>query len=178
MNATSIENYTRDACRTESLAEPGRVLAEATAIRMMIKVIAQNGKIIDQLKRRVFYKRDGVQRACGAVPEDSRLIEVSRLIHGLFTLATEAGEIAECLDEFIEDDIELDFLHIGEEIGDSSWGLAILAAASGLTLEECQHRNIAKLKRRYPNGWTQDAALNRDLAAERTALEGEQNGQL
>lgn len=40
------------------------------------------------------------------------------------------------------------------------------------TLEHAMERNIAKLEKRYPQKFTAEAALTRDLEAERKALEG------
>lgn len=41
-----------------------------------------------------------------------------------------------------------------------------------MTIEQAQAANIAKLTARYPEKFTNDLALNRDLTAERGALEG------
>ena len=40
-------------------------------------------------------------------------------------------------------------------------------------LRLAQLLNIAKLKKRFPNGFTEVEALNRDLESERSALEGD-----
>jgi NTP pyrophosphatase (non-canonical NTP hydrolase) len=47
-----------------------------------------------------------------------------------------------------------------------------LAASFGLDIEEIMARNITKLYVRYPDKFSDDAALVRDLEAERLALEG------
>lgn len=44
--------------------------------------------------------------------------------------------------------------------------------ADGSDIPKALDRNIAKLKARYPEKFTTEAAANRDLAAERAALEG------
>lgn len=51
------------------------------------------------------------------------------------------------------------------------WLVEFLVQASGESLEYVMDRNIAKLKARYPEKFTKDAALNRDLEKEREALE-------
>jgi NTP pyrophosphatase (non-canonical NTP hydrolase) len=48
----------------------------------------------------------------------------------------------------------------------------VAARAAGSSLEEVMERNIAKLKARYPEKFTQEQALNRDLETERAILEG------
>lgn len=49
-----------------------------------------------------------------------------------------------------------------------------ICRAAGYTLEEAMLRNIMKLNERFPDGFTEWAALNRDLIAERRVLEGDQ----
>lgn len=44
--------------------------------------------------------------------------------------------------------------HIIKELGDVQWYLATLAARYGIDLEEVAMRNIAKLKDRYPDGFS------------------------
>jgi NTP pyrophosphatase (non-canonical NTP hydrolase) len=48
-----------------------------------------------------------------------------------------------------------------------------LARPIGATLEQIATLNIAKLQKRYPDKFTTEAALNRDIDAERKVLEGE-----
>lgn len=47
-----------------------------------------------------------------------------------------------------------------------------LARHAGITIQQCMERNIAKLQKRFPEKFTTQAALNRDLQAEATALSG------
>lgn len=58
-----------------------------------------------------------------------------------------------------------------EEIGDLLWYMSRIADTCGFTLEEAMATNVAKLKARYGDKWTQEAALNRDLKLEREVLE-------
>jgi hypothetical protein len=58
-----------------------------------------------------------------------------------------------------------------EETGDCLWYLALMARALGVGLETIADRNIAKLAARYPGKFTQAAALERNLEAERKTLE-------
>lgn len=49
--------------------------------------------------------------------------------------------------------------------------LKSMAHLVGYSIEEVMYLNIAKLEKRYPKQFTEHAALNRDLAAEREVLE-------
>lgn len=98
-------------------------------------------------------------------------VELTRLFHGLLGLQSESGELADALKKTLYYGQPLDIVNIREEIGDVCWYLAILADATGTTLEECQRINIEKLKKRYPEKFTEENAAVRDLSAEREALE-------
>jgi hypothetical protein len=50
--------------------------------------------------------------------------------------------------------------------------ISISLDAAGYTLMDAAERNIQKLQKRYPGKFTEERALNRDLAAERAILEG------
>lgn len=61
-----------------------------------------------------------------------------------------------------------------ERVEGCLWGIVravrVLAGMDGRTLEGVQAANIAKLRARYPDKYTDQNAINRDIAAERRAL--------
>lgn len=84
----------------------------------------------------------------------------------------EQGEISDILKATIEyGKGPIDPVHLTEEIGDALWRLSQLADAFGIKLEDCMRANIEKLRKRYPDTFSDYLANNRDLAAERNALE-------
>jgi NTP pyrophosphatase (non-canonical NTP hydrolase) len=106
----------------------------------------------------------------GATPEHNMM--VARLLHAFLGLASETGELADALKKHIIYGQAIDEINLFEETGDLEWYAALLLRAIKRTMEECMERNIAKLKARYGDKFTAHAALNRDLAKERLALEG------
>ncbi|MHA1170303.1 MAG: nucleoside triphosphate pyrophosphohydrolase family protein, partial [Candidatus Hodarchaeales archaeon] len=97
-------------------------------------------------------------------PFDSLIL--SRLLHSSMGCATEAGEFADSVKCLIFYDKVLDVTNVKEEIGDILWYVALGIVASGSSFEEVMEMNIAKLKKRYPEKFTSEDALNRDLDAE------------
>ena len=91
--------------------------------------------------------------------------------HGILGIATEAGELLDALKKGIYYGKPLDPVNIKEECGDLFWYLALICKANGWTFDEIQQQNIAKLKARYPDKFTKDKALTRDLPKERKILE-------
>ena len=66
---------------------------------------------------------------------------------------------------------KLDVTNIKEELGDLLFYVARFMELYGWTFEEVMQLNTDKLKARYPDKFTQDAAENRDLVKEREILE-------
>lgn len=102
-----------------------------------------------------------------------RLAKCGRLLHAVMGLETEVGELTDQLKKHIFYGRELDLTNLVEEAGDLFWYLGVLCSALDVSFEYVQQLNIAKLKKRYPQKFTHDAANNRDLEGERKILEGE-----
>jgi len=94
-----------------------------------------------------------------------------RLLHAALGLATEAGEFQDALKKHLFYGKPLDTVNLVEELGDLCWYLAIAMDTLGVPFEEVLTRNIAKLRARYPEKFTEAHALTRDLATERAILE-------
>lgn len=93
------------------------------------------------------------------------------ILHGVIGISTESGELLDALEKTVFYGKELDTVNIREEIGDLMWYVAILCDAIGVKMEDILDKNIEKLSSRYPEKFTTEAALNRDLEKERKILE-------
>lgn len=76
-------------------------------------------------------------------------------------LTGEAGEAADIIKKHVAHEHPLDVPKLTKEIGDVLWYAAVLSRQLGLTLEEVMEGNIAKLKARYPEGFSAARSLNR-----------------
>lgn len=94
------------------------------------------------------------------------------VLHAVLGIATEAGELLEAIQIGLFGEDGFDLVNVAEEVGDVFWYQAILANAAGKSFEEIQATNIAKLRARFPNKFTEHDAQIRDLNAERNILEG------
>lgn len=103
---------------------------------------------------------------------EQRAIDV---IHAILGMATEAGELLELLARTVMTK-DFDPVNFGEEVFDSQWYEAIGCKAVGMTFEEGQATNIAKLKKRFGAKFDAWYANNRDLVAERVILETNAKG--
>lgn len=77
-------------------------------------------------------------------------------------LAGEVGEVCELLGKHIGHGHDLDVEELEKELGDVLWYVAALATLYDLHLEDIAVGNIAKLKKRYPHGYSDDASRNRE----------------
>lgn len=76
-------------------------------------------------------------------------------------LASEAGEVAS---RIYKEEYQLhpyDEAKLVEELGDVLWGIACMCDALGISMSEVMTRNITKLTKRYPNGFTPADSLAR-----------------
>ena len=92
--------------------------------------------------------------------EYSAPIEMIR--NAVYGLNGEAGEVIDLLKKHEFQGHQLDRDRLIDELGDVLWYAALLATATGTTLEEVMRRNIDKLMKRYPDGFDKDRSINRD----------------
>lgn len=95
------------------------------------------------------------------------------LLHSSMGLATEAAEFQDMLKKHLFYGKTLDEVNLKEEIGDILWYCAVALDALGTDFETVMKTNIAKLQARYPQKFTEEAAIDRDLDKERKILENE-----
>lgn len=94
-----------------------------------------------------------------------------QLINGSKGLADDCGEVNGCIKKYIEYGKALDVVNLVEECGDVIWRVCQILDAVGHTLEDCFETNLKKLGVRYKEGYSDEAANNRNLEEERKALE-------
>jgi hypothetical protein len=81
-----------------------------------------------------------------------------------------ASEISEIVEAF--GDGEVDVANLVEELGDFRFYYQLALNSIGSNDQHVVDVNVKKLEKRYPEGtFSQDRAVNRDTAAERTILE-------
>lgn len=135
---------------------------------------------LDFMKKAVFYGKGErlvpatTLHVLRASIDNMELANGEHLIHGIIGVATEAGELLEALLTCIQERTPIDKVNLKEEIGDVFWYLAVLAKACGTNFDEIQRTNIAKLRARFPNDFSEHDAIERNLETERAILEGKQ----
>jgi NTP pyrophosphatase (non-canonical NTP hydrolase) len=148
--------------------------------RMLAAILALQH--MDEIKKSLFYGREfkipppdkmtnehDFRMALSYLHDDP--IKAEHILHGVIGLATEAGELLEAVFKAMNKGQQLDLVNMKEEVGDGKWYMAVLANACGFTWGDDEQANIAKLRKRFPNAFTEHDANTRDLDAERKVLE-------
>lgn len=184
------------ALRTES--QISGIKLNAGNLVSLLKVVIEVTEILDAVKKAVFYnktaKLEGDLTArlhalatliealkwqnsgrgpVGAIMAEETIKNVDpRVFHGILGIITESGELASALLKSIEnEDTPIDPVNIQEEMSDIAWYKAILHDSLNLDWGQGLENVINKLRIRYPEKYSDDAAANRDLESERAALE-------
>ena len=84
------------------------------------------------------------------------------LVNGVMGLCGEAGEAIDLVKKHLHQGHDLDKEALVKELGDIAWYLAETATALDIPLEEVLQRNIEKLRRRYPEGFSTEHSVNRE----------------
>ena len=104
--------------------------------------------------------------------QEVRMGGVIEAMHALMGIVTEAGELMDVYKKNVMYGKPIDIPNVKEEVGDIMWYIALLCHTYEFNLEDILQMNIDKLRARYPEKFTEDKALNRDLDTERKILEG------
>lgn len=84
-----------------------------------------------------------------------------RLFDAAAGLAEEAGEILGRVRKHRFQQRELDRDDVVAELGDALWCLTMVATSLGVALDDVAARNLAKLRARFPDGFSPAAARER-----------------
>lgn len=167
-----MQNYIQQAIRTES--KPESIQVNEKYILESLKTLADIGENLDKVKKIVFYnskkygnfKENVYDLDTPKTVSDENYI---RVFHSLLGLITESAELAEILIKMIEND-EYDSVHISEEIGDLYWYIALVLDTIKVSENSVKEANIAKLKARYPEKFTEQNASERNIETEYTEM--------
>ncbi len=88
------------------------------------------------------------------------------LLHSSMGLSEEGGEILGLVKKSVWYGKEMNYALLIEEMGDALHYLQMMCNGIGVTFEDLINTNTAKLRLRYPEGFTTDKAIVRDKEAE------------
>jgi NTP pyrophosphatase (non-canonical NTP hydrolase) len=101
-------------------------------------------------------------------PDD---INKSILFHSIIGLVTESGELMDNMKKHLFYKKDIDEVNIDEELGDIYFYTVAALISRGKNLSDILEINMKKIFARFPNGFNEKDALNRNLDKERMILE-------
>lgn len=93
--------------------------------------------------------------------QNTSLTLPARRNHALFGMAAEVGEIQAMFQKVFQGHT-LDTDHLKHEIGDLLWFVGELCDVFKFDLGDVAAANIDKLRKRYPDGFSEDRSLHRE----------------
>ena len=84
------------------------------------------------------------------------------IINAALGLSGEVGEVNDLLKKHLFQGHDLNKNDLINELGDIAWYLAEAATALNISLEEILVKNIEKLKKRFPDGFSKERSINRE----------------
>ncbi len=85
------------------------------------------------------------------------------LMCGALGLAGESGEFVDLVKKFFFHQHKISEDKLIKEAGDIMWYIALVCTALNVDLETVAQINIAKLRERYPEGFTAERSINRKV---------------
>jgi NTP pyrophosphatase (non-canonical NTP hydrolase) len=183
----NIEQYLIESERTERKFPDGVVLSGEThgVLVALLSSMEIQGLIINELKRHIAYSKpveDCEDRINELVEAGKRLEpkddlgdanltqDQAEVLHALLGYVTEIAEIIPVLARFVFEGKPMDIINLSEELADVDFYKAMLLRKFGIDEADIRQKNIDKLRVRYPDKFSSDNALNRDLEAEKEVL--------
>lgn len=177
----NLTQYQRETLNTKSDKFYGGKVSRRVFIERVTAVIEATKKL-NELKKALFYGREFYGIEPGELEITCNSLQLWNLhstpqvgvdlLHAIIGKSTEAAELLEAiLTPICGVDKPVDHVNILEEIGDGFWYDGIALEALGASFEMVAGMNNAKLRKRFPNKFTEADAINRDLKGERKTLE-------
>lgn len=157
-------------------SKPEKIAVNSGIFENLMTAVREVGMAADDFKRHLFYGTE-IKNVDNKTHRGHAAIEITDpkqidLLHGVLGIFGEASELFERMYVDVESTVgELDVAHWTEELGDGNFYQQMVQSALALTWEQVFQTNMNKLRKRYPDGFSQDKAVNRDTAAERKILE-------
>lgn len=154
---------------SKGMEKYGEPLEENTTLTTTQRIEHAQEEAIDLLKYLEHLKQvadDGItandyQRAAMRT-DNKNQTEEERMLDALFGLCGEAGEVMDAYKKYRFQGHESYKDEMIIESSDCLWYLAKLADVLGVTLGEVMERNIEKLKKRFPDGFSKERSVNRE----------------
>lgn len=171
-----------NAVRTEAQIE--NVKVNIDNLKQILQIFIASGNLLDSIKKNVFYDKpinqedwennfEIINNSINLTDvNDKELVNINpRIFHSIVGIATEATELMEALYDVVANEKEIDNINVREEIFDALWYICLFHGAVDKDFAGTFNMGFDKLKKRYPDKFSAEHAINRDIESERKILE-------
>lgn len=102
---------------------------------------------------------------------DNRSPNTINNIHMVLGMQTEVAELSDVFKKHLAYNKPIDWINVEEEVADTMWYIVNFCRINNIDLEKILQNNIDKLRKRFPDKFTEEAAINRNTDIERIELE-------
>lgn len=169
MDATT---YVNESARTAAGEMHFNVL-RLNQVPAFLEAFAYEGENLDVVKKALFYGKKPTENFRFfdyGYDDEPRSVEQD-ILHGILGVGTEAAEMVEMLREHMDGGAQIDRTKLISEMGDTLWYTAMLCRALNVTMEDVMAFNIEKLRKRFPDKFDAQRAINKNTTVEDTAGE-------
>ena len=92
---------------------------------------------------------------------NKELTKKDMLINGVMGMNGESGEVIDLVKKHLFHGHDLDKEKLVKELGDVLWYIAEVCTSLDVNMSEVMDKNIEKLSKRYQNGFSKEASINR-----------------
>jgi NTP pyrophosphatase (non-canonical NTP hydrolase) len=130
------------------------------------KTLVRDAESLDNVKKFAYYNKH-IKYLCEGEMPQSRFDELKptplqcELLHAAIGIAGEAGELLDAVRKHVFDGQPLDGENVIEELGDLNFYFEAACQSIGVTREEIEQENQAKLSKRYEGGYSDQQAQER-----------------
>lgn len=109
-----------------------------------------DGKCLERLYRKAYDNVIGTHKE-----------NIGEIVNACLGLSGEVGEVNDIVKKYIFHGHDIEINDLVKEISDCMWYIALMCQGLGIDMGEVARINIEKLKKRYPNGFSEQASINR-----------------
>ena len=144
---------------------------KAAVLQLRISFVVHQSIVLDLAKKQTIYNK---HQGLYAMAEDAHRLkdfkptpEQCELLHAAIGIAGEAGELLDAVRKHVFDGHDLDVGNCIEEMGDLGFFFQAMLHALGVDRAYIEAMNQSKLSKRYKDGYSDQAAIERaDKAGE------------
>ena len=92
-------------------------------------------------------------------------------IHMVLGMQTEVAELSDVFKKHLAYNKPIDWVNVEEEVADAMWYIANFCRINNINFEKILQNNIDKLRKRFPDKFSEEQAINRNVDVERIELE-------